>query len=1483
MALFFKPNIQKLLRKKKSRKLAKVLLRYRDDEIRNEAAKALVELKDPESAPLLNDLFDKAKNREEKNTVLRVLLEMGAENADALFQSEVEKNAPEERPDIYSCAENLPDITAIRLLSPWLKKDTKNYPLIARILLNLGDASAVDPLLTNGPPKRCAVLARLIAAMGEPGAALLARRVRELPAEKRDPEQAKVHAGQLIPFLAPCLFTFSSSMRVPLLLFLLSLGKKSGTLAIDHFFFKSFTGGAVDVLHALANQKRLPSRSVAWVKKGLSSESEEIRIAAIGAARVFPPGYFNKLLIKILKGADKGSSSWTTRCSPSKSNLKIIEALCFFPDAGALEVLGDILDAYSEYSPNNKALGQHMLSLLPKSQPCVSELLLNKMDSPHDTLRIPAREMAIVKDPKRIVPILVKDLSRADENRRNEAIRFLEEMKWRPETDREKSWWAAAHKKWDDVASFGKTAIPVFEWMLENGILLEQTSGALHRLNHVPDRPDLAVVFHIACRDRNALVRMGSEIFPHIMNAVERFSNQLRNSALETAISAIECFNSLEPESLDRMVRFLENTIRKNDNLRPSSDLVCRTFDIFIRNDENKSAETLSQWLRREIDQGHRTSFRNRPLTDNANVLEHILMSPFWKGETLIPILFDMFADTELRKSAVLVLLSLATDHSDSLFRRLLDDLDSGNHELRKSRAELLRDLSASGFFNPSQWKLLEEIREKISVNHKDFGTDRAHRDCREKDGWCIYHTDEAGSSHTDKGIGVMLPKESPALRLYGLAIKNGPSVQSWGMDPGLPIDDLVHAMSDASAKSDNVLSEAMRSRDWRRRAVAAQALAHYHGKHPRMNLLNLLEDKYAPVRLEAIRTVSRLQIREALPILKICLDDPNARVVEASARAMQSMGWKPESGEDIDYWARALESPDPLRRIEAIRKLATFNTPVSKKAIFAMLDDQEESVRRTAARQLADTGWEPDRGSPEHALFLADTQQWGRLRGLEENGEQLFSETLSNPPEDLDLTGFIAALVKLPSRKGERMLAEKIESGRDREFAAKLLETWNEHEVPPKGTLETFLGHKDVAIRSAAAAIAFANIQKYGEELLSRFFHRENEPGVIVSMLETMAEKRTICCSLDLLEIAGVCDALDHILRDTPKDRDSRLATFRRQVDIGRYPAVIGPQAKAFVFKSDETRATLAGLLNSIRHVFLKGEQGNKILTDALQTNDTDVFPFKKGALSIIQGMPDGPVLADLLQSVLIHITYLADTVFEKVDKGTASCACDAVLSSPDAKPDARQKAAAILKRIGRFPQNRIATIHYHLARKEWGRAAKFGEEAIDPMVAVLTGGENFDRDALVQIAGNLASVDHPRTFESLKQMLLNYRPGTSQAVARTMPRFGEKALEPLLTALRTGLGTHRRNADPEIANAIRIIVSRHPALLNDIRKLQSGDMKHQDTAAVAHRDKRIPLPGHKDVGGGSCLYHGDTGKRHEDTPGVSHRDFGFPFDFRL
>jgi hypothetical protein len=112
---------------------------------------------------------------------------------------------------------------------------------------------------------------------------------------------------------------------------------------------------------------------------------------------------------------------------------------------------------------------------------------------------------------------------------------------------------------------------------------------------------------------------------------------------------------------------------------------------------------------------------------------------------------------------------------------------------------------------------------------------------------------------------------------------------------------------------------------------------------------------------------------------------------------------------------------------------------------------------------------------------------------------------------------------------------------------------------------------------------------------------------------------------------------------------------------------------------------------------------------------------------------------------------------------------------------------------------------------------------------------------------------------------------------------RFGEKAFEPLIHALQFPDIRCSRSATAEIAAALRKLVSRHPDLLNRLNELKSGTMRHHDFAAVAHQDNLVAPPGHKDIGGGSCLYHGDSGRQHSDIPGAQHRDSGLPVDFTL
>jgi HEAT repeat protein len=1147
----FRPNIKKLQKQKKIARLAAVMIENRNRDIRDEAAAALLELKHPDAVSPLLEQIGKDSDWQGKYTALRILLaveENGeTDQASPVFHAQIEAGDPGERLRLYGCADQLPNHSASRLLAPWVGRDQENYPFLVKELLWREYPDVLDPLLSDGTAEQVKVILQTLEKMGETGAKLLIDRFRGR--NRWSLKQARIHGRTLLSLLLPCLETWDSWARTDLLKFILALKLKAGTRAIDCFFSANFPENAKTVLYSLTADN-LVNRSVTWVEKGLAANDLEVRQAAVNAAVVFPPGYLNKLLLNTVKGMFQETSSLTGQSPCLEIIRRIIEIICRAPDDAVLEFLEEMLENYARY---RSIFAGHLLPLLEKAGPPLATLLLDQISSPDEELRIQARNLARREDPERLIQVLVRELSLTGKQRRDEAGMFLEMMKWTPQTPLEQCWWAAASERWEELGRYGRAAIPVLEWMLENGILLEQTAATLRTLDHVPEQPEIKVVFHIAVGQYTNLAQMGPKAALLILDILEQRMDQLTNRALNTAIAVLETF--LSPgasEITGRLREILRKLLCQEINGRQPYEFIRRVLDNLIRCDQEDFLSALDQWLDRDCGQALMAGRATGSCSGTSTLLEYILKNPHWQAETLIPFLLDLFARQQFRKFAGPALVSLAAEYNELLFKHLMQTIRNSSLELRRAGAELLLVLSASGFLNSSQWNQLNGARQDIQARHKDYGTDQSHRDYQDKDGWCIYHVDEAGSSHTDKGIGVALPAAGPPIRLYGNypAGQAGIAWPDW-MEQGLPVDDLVQAASASSPATDDLVLAGLNAKDWRRRAAAVQTVMPFHGTEVQDKVLALLHDPEIPVQLEAIRTIDRVRLHNAVPALKKLLDHSNTRIAENVSRTLETFGWQPGDREQDAYWQRTLKSPDPQRRIQGIRKLVSLNIPQVEDILLGLLDDPEPVVRQTISQILAEQDLAPRENSSHYITYLADTGQWIRLQQTGSRGIEAFRKVLADPPENLSLSDFVSALLRLSMSKGERLIADEIESGRDPEFSARLIAAWGQCPSPIPGThLAGFVKMDNGAVRLAAAGAALSLAGK-GEPVAAVFFQSEQDPDAVVSLLTRMSAGKTILCPATLVEMAGICDKLN----TTGERTITSVNQFGNWSATGRFP----------------------------------------------------------------------------------------------------------------------------------------------------------------------------------------------------------------------------------------------------------------------------------------------------------------------------------------
>jgi HEAT repeat protein len=124
------------------------------------------------------------------------------------------------------------------------------------------------------------------------------------------------------------------------------------------------------------------------------------------------------------------------------------------------------------------------------------------------------------------------------------------------------------------------------------------------------------------------------------------------------------------------------------------------------------------------------------------------------------------------------------------------------------------------------------------------------------------------------------------------------------------------------------------------------------------------------------------------------------------------------------------------------------------------------------------------------------------------------------------------------------------------------------------------------------------------------------------------------------------------------------------------------------------------------------------------------------------------------------------------------------------------RRKAAEALSKLKWKPENNIENVSYLLALQEWGKLIKFGEAAVEPLIAVLKDNDWWvQRDAAEALGkiGDTRAVDpliaNENNIENVSYLL-------ALQEWEKLIKFGEAAVEPLIAVLKDKDSEIRENS---------------------------------------------------------------------------------------
>ncbi|MBX3247896.1 MAG: HEAT repeat domain-containing protein [Myxococcales bacterium] len=148
-------------------------------------------------------------------------------------------------------------------------------------------------------------------------------------------------------------------------------------------------------------------------------------------------------------------------------------------------------------------------------------------------------------------------------------------------------------------------------------------------------------------------------------------------------------------------------------------------------------------------------------------------------------------------------------------------------------------------------------------------------------------------------------------------------------------------------------LERELASGDVRQRREVVRLLASYAASDVRAPLLRALGDPEPAVRREAAAVAGRVQLREAVPVLREWLEDPDPELRASAGEALGMIG-DPAA---LVSLVRALGDADVSVRLVALRALVALRDPAAVVPVLGRLDDDDPDVRAAAARGLAELG----------------------------------------------------------------------------------------------------------------------------------------------------------------------------------------------------------------------------------------------------------------------------------------------------------------------------------------------------------------------------------------------------------------------------------------------------------------------------------------------------------------------------------------------
>ncbi|MCB0284610.1 MAG: HEAT repeat domain-containing protein [Calditrichaeota bacterium] len=562
----------------------------------------------------------------------------------------------------------------------------------------------------------------------------------------------------------------------------------------------------------------------------------------------------------------------------------------------------------------------------------------------------------------------------------------------------------------------------------------------------------------------------------------------------------------------------------------------------------------------------------------------------------------------------------------------------------------------------------------------------------------------------------------------------------------------------------------------------------------------NFLFDHSYPNRPAMLKVFARIADKDSIDILiEILNSDPVFELRLASAEYLVRMGEK-----SVPQLLETALHPDSdlILMLNLLSKIGDIRC---REFFIENLISMDAKIRLLAANGLEKSGWQP-RNDETGVWYYIGKRKWYKLAQL----GTIAIGPLGKIIDDKDESIRKAALDTI-GQIGEEGSDELMKSLTSKRAEARL------HAAAALGKL----GEKR-AIEGLTHCLVDADtrVRRAAVESLGEIDTKECINPIIMALKDEDAQvRRTAVKFVGESEDPRALDLFINMLNDpAPAVSQELVKAFLRigkeavdsLIDALQQPNSIVKKYAATTLGLLKDQRAVAPLLNLTTYsnwvvrkavVIALGEINDRRAVNALAVNlddekDEVALAAAKALASI--GKPAVSVLLNLLTGRKKNPYAVIALKEMKIDAITPLIN---LLKHPDMA--VRKTVVKVLDMINWKPGQDEIGAAYFIAKQEWEKSIELGEQAVDPLIEVLTDDELWHRK---RAAENLGKLNDNKAVDSLIQSLGDKYWNVREAAMKSLIKMGRKAVEPLLGAMLTG----NKDAFESIVNALAEIGDR-------------------------------------------------------------------------